>query len=92
MRRFADLAALVPATRTVNLVTACSSTSCFIATARRPEPGLQLPRRRPLDMRMDTTRGEPVSAWLARAGVDEIRKVIATLGEERFADALRARL
>jgi len=34
---------------------------------------------------MDTTRGEPVSAWLARAGVDEIRQVIATLGEERFA-------
>jgi 16S rRNA (cytosine1402-N4)-methyltransferase len=26
-----------------------------------------------------------VSAWLARAGVDEIREVIATLGEERFA-------
>jgi 16S rRNA (cytosine1402-N4)-methyltransferase len=39
----------------------------------------------PLDMRMDPTRGEPVSAWLARAGVDEIRQVIATLGEERFA-------
>jgi 16S rRNA (cytosine1402-N4)-methyltransferase len=36
-------------------------------------------------MRMDPTRGEPVSAWLARAGVDEIREVIATLGEERFA-------
>ena len=27
----------------------------------------------------------PVSAWLARAGLDEIRQVIATLGEERFA-------
>jgi 16S rRNA (cytosine1402-N4)-methyltransferase len=39
----------------------------------------------PLDMRMDTTRGEPVSGWLARAGVDEIREVIAELGEERFA-------
>ena len=39
----------------------------------------------PVDMRMDPTRGEPVSAWLARAGVDEIREVIATLGEERFA-------
>jgi 16S rRNA (cytosine1402-N4)-methyltransferase len=34
---------------------------------------------------MDPTRGEPVSAWLARAGVDEIRQVIATFGEERFA-------
>jgi len=39
----------------------------------------------PIDMRMDPSRGEPVSAWLARAGVDEIREVIATLGEERFA-------
>src|SRR5580704_10513645 len=39
----------------------------------------------PLDMRMDTTRGEPVSGWLARASVDEIREVIADLGEERFA-------
>src|SRR6185369_3026745 len=39
----------------------------------------------PLDMRMDATRGEPVSTWLARAGIDEIREVIATLGEERFA-------
>jgi 16S rRNA (cytosine1402-N4)-methyltransferase len=39
----------------------------------------------PLDMRMDPTRGAPVSDWLARAGVDEIREVIATLGEERFA-------
>jgi 16S rRNA (cytosine1402-N4)-methyltransferase len=39
----------------------------------------------PLDMRMDPTRGEPAGAWLARASVDEIREVIATLGEERFA-------
>jgi 16S rRNA (cytosine1402-N4)-methyltransferase len=39
----------------------------------------------PLDMRMDPTRGEPVSAWLARASVDEVRQVIATFGEERFA-------
>jgi 16S rRNA (cytosine1402-N4)-methyltransferase len=39
----------------------------------------------PLDMRMDPTRGEPVAAWLARASVDEIRQVIVTFGEERFA-------
>ncbi len=39
----------------------------------------------PVDMRMDPTHGEPVSAWLARAGVDEIREVIAAYGEERFA-------
>ena len=39
----------------------------------------------PLDMRMDPTAGQPVADWLAGAGIDEMREVIATLGEERFA-------
>jgi len=42
----------------------------------------------PLDMRMDPTRGQPISAWLARASGDEMRNVIATLGEERFAGGI----
>jgi len=50
-----------------------------------PARGFSFRADGPLDMRMDATRGEPVSAWLAHAGVDEIRQVIATLGEERFA-------
>lgn len=50
-----------------------------------PARGFSFRSDGPIDMRMDPTRGEPVSAWLARAGVDEIREVIATLGEERFA-------
>jgi len=50
-----------------------------------PARGFSFRADGPLDMRMDPTRGEPVSAWLARASVDEIRQVIATLGEERFA-------
>jgi 16S rRNA (cytosine1402-N4)-methyltransferase len=50
-----------------------------------PDRGFSFRADGPLDMRMDPTHGEPVSAWLARAGVDEIREVIATLGEERFA-------
>jgi len=50
-----------------------------------PERGFSFRADGPLDMRMDPTHGEPVSAWLARAGIDEIREVIATLGEERFA-------
>ena len=44
----------------------------------------------PLDMRMDPTRGQPVSVWLAHAQLDEIRHVIATLGEERFAGRIAA--
>jgi 16S rRNA (cytosine1402-N4)-methyltransferase len=50
-----------------------------------PARGFSFRADGPLDMRMDPTRGEPIAAWLARAGVDEIREVIATLGEERFA-------
>jgi 16S rRNA (cytosine1402-N4)-methyltransferase len=50
-----------------------------------PSRGFSFRADGPVDMRMDPTRGEPVSAWLARASVDEIREVIATLGEERFA-------
>jgi len=42
----------------------------------------------PLDMRMDPTRGEPVSAWLARADSDEMRHVIWSYGQERFAAAI----
>jgi 16S rRNA (cytosine1402-N4)-methyltransferase len=50
-----------------------------------PQRGFSFRADGPLDMRMDPTRGTPVSAWLARAGLDEIRQVIATFGEERFA-------
>ena len=39
----------------------------------------------PLDMRMDTTRGESVAEWLATASVDQITEVIRDYGEERFA-------
>jgi 16S rRNA (cytosine1402-N4)-methyltransferase len=39
----------------------------------------------PLDMRMDTTRGESVAQWLATAETDQIAEVIREYGEERFA-------
>ena len=39
----------------------------------------------PLDMRMDTTRGETAAEFLARADQQEIAKVIRDYGEERFA-------
>jgi 16S rRNA (cytosine1402-N4)-methyltransferase len=83
---FADLAALVPAHAHDR---PCRGVLFDLGVS---SPQLDDPRRGfsfradgPLDMRMDTTRGEPVSAWLARARVDEIRQVIATFGEERFA-------
>ena len=39
----------------------------------------------PLDMRMDTSRGETVEEWLNRADEQEIGEVIWRYGEERFA-------
>ncbi|WP_188707764.1 16S rRNA (cytosine(1402)-N(4))-methyltransferase RsmH [Polaromonas eurypsychrophila] len=39
----------------------------------------------PLDMRMDTTRGQSVAEWLADAETDTIAEVIREYGEERFA-------
>jgi 16S rRNA (cytosine1402-N4)-methyltransferase len=39
----------------------------------------------PLDMRMDTTRGETAAEWLEHATEREITEVIRNYGEERFA-------
>jgi 16S rRNA (cytosine1402-N4)-methyltransferase len=83
---FADLATLVPAhaggrpCRGVLFDLGVSSPQLD-----DPARGFSFRSDGPLDMRMDPTRGEPVSAWLARAGVGEIQEVIASLGEERFA-------
>lgn len=42
----------------------------------------------PLDMRMDTSRGQTVAQWLAEASVAQITEVIREYGEERFAHAI----
>ena len=39
----------------------------------------------PLDMRMDTTRGQSVAEWLAGASIESMTEVIRDYGEERFA-------
>jgi 16S rRNA (cytosine1402-N4)-methyltransferase len=83
---FADLATLVPAhahqrpCRGVLFDLGVSSPQLD-----DPERGFSFRADGPLDMRMDPTHGEPVAAWLARASLDEIRQVIASFGEERFA-------
>jgi 16S rRNA (cytosine1402-N4)-methyltransferase len=50
-----------------------------------PERGFSFRFDGPLDMRMDTTRGESVADWLATATVDQITEVVRDYGEERFA-------
>ena len=42
----------------------------------------------PLDMRMDPSRGESAAAFIARASVAELTKVIRDYGEERFAQSV----
>lgn len=42
----------------------------------------------PLDMRMDTSRGQTVAEWLAEASVGQITEVLRDYGEERFAHAI----
>ena len=50
-----------------------------------PERGFSFRFNGPLDMRMDTTRGESAADFLARADERQIAEVIRDYGEERFA-------
>ena len=50
-----------------------------------PARGFSFRNDGPLDMRMDTTRGQSVCEWLAEAEVQHIAEVIREYGEERFA-------
>jgi len=47
--------------------------------------GFSFRRDGPLDMRMDTTRGQSVAQWLEQASVEQMTEVIRDCGEERFA-------
>ncbi|HLU77401.1 MAG TPA: 16S rRNA (cytosine(1402)-N(4))-methyltransferase RsmH, partial [Burkholderiales bacterium] len=49
------------------------------------ERGFSFRADAPLDMRMDRTRGETAAEWLARVEEAELKGVIKTYGEERFA-------
>ncbi len=56
------------------------------------ERGFSFDRDGPLDMRMDQTRGEPVSQWLATASQEELAEVFRTYGEERYAKRIAAKV
>jgi 16S rRNA (cytosine1402-N4)-methyltransferase len=50
-----------------------------------PARGFSFRQEGPLDMRMDTTRGQSVADWLADASIETMAEVIRDYGEERFA-------
>jgi 16S rRNA (cytosine1402-N4)-methyltransferase len=50
-----------------------------------PARGFSFRNNGPLDMRMDTSRGESVADWLSSAETAQIAEVIRDYGEERFA-------
>ncbi len=52
------------------------------------ERGFSFMRDGELDMRMDTSQGEPISAWLAKAKMEQIAEVLKEFGEERYAKRL----
>ena len=65
---------------------------CGVSSPQLDDPsrGFSFRHDGPLDMRMDTRHGEPVSGWLARAPLAEVRGVIASLGQERYARRIAA--
>ncbi len=50
-----------------------------------PLRGFSFRQQGPLDMRMDTTRGQSVADWLTDASIEAMTEVIRDYGEERFA-------
>ena len=54
------------------------------------ERGFSFLQDGPLDMRMDTSRGETAAQWLSRAGEGDIAAVLKEYGEERFARRIAA--
>ena len=58
----------------------------------RAERGFSFDRDGPLDMRMDQSRGQPVSEWLAEVSQQELAEVFHAYGEERYARRIAAKV
>lgn len=57
-----------------------------------PARGLYYKAVGPLDLRLDLTRGEPASAWLARQDVESLARTLREHADEPFANLIAARL
>jgi len=56
------------------------------------ERGFSFDRDGPLDMRMDQSRGQPVSVWLADVSQQELAEVFKVYGEERYANRIATKV
>lgn len=56
------------------------------------ERGFSFESEGPLDMRFDTSAGEPTWQWLARVGETELARVIYEYGEERYSRRIARRI
>src|SRR6202008_233931 len=83
--RFSEMAEVVGEAAVDGVALDLGVSSPQLDTAGR---GFSFMRDGPLDMRMDTTRGETAAEWIARAQEQEIREVIWRYGEERFAKSV----
>ena len=80
--RLAELASAQGIDRLDGILMDLGVSSPQLETAQR---GFSFRLDGPLDMRMDTSRGMTAAQWLAHASENQIREVIKTYGEERFA-------
>lgn len=55
-----------------------------------PQRGFSFSSDGPLDLRFDTTRGEPTWRWLNRIGADDLADMIFQYGEERYSRRIAA--
>jgi 16S rRNA (cytosine1402-N4)-methyltransferase len=83
--RFSELQATLDALRTGEADGVLFDLGVSSPQLDDPQRGFGFRTDGPLDMRMDPTRGVGAAEWLERADEAEIREVISTYGEERFA-------
>ena len=54
--------------------------------------GFSFDKSGPLDMRMDPSRGQPVSEWLSGVSAEELAEVFRDYGDERYAKRIARRV
>ena len=88
--RFAEISSVLDAAGVATVQGILADLGVSSPQLDTPQRGFSFRADGPLDMRMDPTRGESAAQWLATAKEADIREVIRTYGEERFAQQIAA--